>query len=228
MSRSFVSASSQYLRHNAFKITFPASQRTINIWGRTTVGAGTLVHHAKTVGFGGTGGMKMFLNSGNIRYESEDGTGISQCTTSAGVSSNVWFMATMSRSSDTDHRVYLNGGNKGSSSTSVALRNYNQLYISSDDGGGNYFGGQLAEITVWGNALTDHEVAMLYESRCQGMLVRPDSLLMHMSMVDDSDFAEFGTFAAGFTGNRIDFESFNSPTISPEHPSIVRGRGGLY
>jgi len=229
MSRSFASASSQYLNRNSFRVVTAASPRTINIWGRTTQTSQTLIDHSKPNFPGGAGWMRLSEDgSGNIVLDVWDGLNSGVATSSAGITSNVWFMATGIILSTTDHRVYLDGGNIGYDSTSVNTKNYTRLAIGSNNGGGSYWDGQLAEVAVWDDALTDHEVAVLYESRAQALTMRPDALLMYMSMMDDADYAEFGTLAGASAGTRLDFTANGGPTVSAEHPPIVRQAGGLF
>ena len=138
-------------------------------------------------------------------------------------------MATMVTVATDNHRVLLDGANLGTSSMTIASRSYNDLYIASDTLlGSNFFDGQLAEIAIWADALSDDEIAAMYESRSQALLVRPEALVCYMSMLDDTDSAEFGTRIGAGAGARLDFTAHGSPTVSPEHPPIVRQAGGLF
>lgn len=228
MSRNFVNTSSQYLNRNVFLINAGASTRTINIWGRTTVGIHVMASHTKITGFGAEGAMIVYLSAGKVNLAVDDTATFTNCATTAGPSSNEWFMATGVIHADNDHRVFFNAGSRGTDATNTNTANYNRMHIGSNDGGGNYWDGQLAEIAVWTTALTDNEIALLYESRGQASLVQPEFLKCYMSMMDDADYAEFGGGIGASAGTRWDFNANNSPTVSAEYPPIVRSAGGLF
>lgn len=230
MSRNFVRASSQWLDNTNMLVMNPGIvQRTVNIWGRTTSAVGTLAIFTKDSGPGADGSMEVRLESGNVVYRKEDGIAIMSIATSAGISANTHFMATIVTHATDDHRVLLNGGNRNTSSMTILGRSYNSVYIASRTlGGSNFFDGQLSEVAIWADALSDEEIQGMYESRAQALIVRPEALVMYMSMLDDADYAEFGTRIGAGAGARLDFTANGAPTVSAEHPPIVRQAGGLF
>jgi len=83
--------------------------------------------------------------------------------TTIGFSALVWHHAAAVFASATDRRAFIDGGSKGTNSSSGAPSGINRTSIGrvGDSTPGNHFKGRIAEAAVWDAALTDVEVAAL-------------------------------------------------------------------
>jgi hypothetical protein len=128
-----------------------------------------------------------FLATGAIRaLVVNPGVGSAAASTTANVSAGDHHGCAVFATS-TDRRVYLDGGNKGTSTGSVATTGINRFFIGLQDvvgGAGQRFGldGRIWEAAVWTASLTDAEVAILalgYSPR----FVRPASLVRYWPII---------------------------------------------
>lgn len=87
---------------------------------------------------------------------------------------NVWYKITLVEGSATDHRIYVNGGNKNTSTTSKVPANITEFVLLAHPGG-SAFKGLIGPVTFWNNyALTDQEVADDYDGHIVGVTSRVD------------------------------------------------------
>lgn len=86
-------------------------------------------------------------------------------------------------SSTTSRAGYLDGGSAVTNTTSLTLPNMTALHIGALDGAAP-FDGELSEIAIWNEALTQSEVATL--AKCAAAyLVRPHALRFYAPMIRD-------------------------------------------
>jgi hypothetical protein len=89
------------------------------------------------------------------------GSGWALAYTSSGYSASTWQHVLVVFNSDTDRRVYLDGGSKGTDTTNQnGDTGLDIAYVGKYSGGGN-FTGKLAEFAVWDIALSDADAVLL-------------------------------------------------------------------
>ena len=83
-----------------------------------------------------------------------------------------------------DRRVYLNGGNKGTDSTSAVPTGMNRTALGSRDDNSVRapFDGYIGTYAVWNAALTDDEVRSLGAGNVSPLQVRAGSLVDYVAM----------------------------------------------
>lgn len=111
---------------------------------------------------------------------------------STGFSSSVWNHAAAVYASTTSRSAFLNGGNKGTDTTSItasADRTLIGARISTTVGA--FFTGRIAEVGIWSVDLADSEVASLAAGFPPPM-IRPQSLIFYAPLI-----REFLDFKAG-------------------------------
>lgn len=86
-------------------------------------------------------------------------------------------------STTTSRAGYLNGGSAVSNTTSVTLTNMTALHIGALDGTST-FDGDMSEIAMWNEALTQSEVAALAKGAA-AYLVRPHALRFYAPLIRD-------------------------------------------
>ena len=101
---------------------------------------------------------------------------------------NTWSHACGVVASNASRRIYLNGGNSTTNTTSLAPQdafNSAQIFARTASGGvGTFFQGSIAEVGIWNVDLTAAEVSSL----AKGMTcdkVRPQSLVFYAPLVRD-------------------------------------------
>jgi hypothetical protein len=118
---------------------------------------------------------------------------------SAAISVNQWNHCCAVFAAANDRRAYLNGGNKGTeSSTRNPTLNYTTIGALNNGGSpsANSADGRVAECAIWNVALTDKEVGML-AAGVSPIRVRPGSLVAYYPL-------------PAFTGNAIDYSGNNN------------------
>lgn len=162
-----------------------------------------------------TGGAWIYLGLRNIS------TGVNRVFTrcfngamavsTSNISTNVWQHAAGAFISNTSRTAYLDGGNKGTDSTSYSYSGGQNTAIGSlIDPSMIYFNGKIAEFGVWNVELTDQEILILskgYSPLC----VRPESLWCYLPLTRDNDDCLI-------SGSQ--FAPQNSPTIA-DHTRII-------
>lgn len=90
----------------------------------------------------------------------------SDAVTTATAATNTWHSAAAVFSSATDRRVYLNGGNVGTDTTSATPSGMNRTSVLKlvRLGSTTFAVGQVAEVAIWNAALTPEEIAILARS----------------------------------------------------------------
>lgn len=178
-----LNGSSQYLEHSAAALSGPPF--TFACWALVTALPSA---NQALLSLSNSGGGNLFqlqvrgAASGKpIGMQVSSGSN-SQAVTSAGPSANVWFHAAGWVASSTSRAAYLNGGNKGTDSTSIAnptgLNETDVGVYWSSTGRAGWFAGAVAEAAIWNAVLSDAEIAAL----AAGVLprrVRPQNLLAY-------------------------------------------------
>lgn len=155
---------------------------TMSCWGKASslASIGTMMALLKAASSGNDDLYKLSLNTDGTAQILIGATGATSfASTSTSVSTGVWFQASAVFASATDHRVFLNGGGKGTSSTSRTPGTLDRTAIGNRDNAGaaQAFAGELAHAAIWNIALSDAENAML--AFVSPLRVRPDALVAY-------------------------------------------------
>lgn len=159
------------------------------------------------------------LTNGAIELVTADATnGYRVCTTTASPSTGVWNSTLGVWSSATSRAVYLNGGNKGTSTatSAVTFTDLNRFVIGGFGMGTPYeiFDGQIMHSAIWTAALDDQEALSLHN----GILptrIRPASLLAYWT-IDGRTSPEIDII------NRYELTLNNFSSIIDDGPRIFR------
>lgn len=117
----------------------------------------------------------------NVTFMGFDASASVATVSSAAWSANTWHHACGVCAAVNDWRVYLDGGNKGTDTTSVTPAGLDTTDVGRRNrltGGSRYMSGRIAEAAVWSAALDDAEVAALSKGICP-LLIRPQSLVAY-------------------------------------------------
>jgi len=150
-------------------------------------------------------------NENDIIAVSYDGT-TKKASTTAKATAGTWHHICGVFASSTSRAAYLDGGNKGTDTTSSTPTGIDRTSIGrvGDSTPGYDTDGAVAEAAIWNAALTDAEVVVL-ATGVSPLLVRPQSLVFYMPLIRDDDEDIVGGLSMTAT---------NSPTISA-HPRVV-------
>jgi hypothetical protein len=214
MSRSFNSLSSEYLEIDSTPVV--AAPLTMACWGYIT--DTTANRCCMFVGDKDSGSDYWRLDfeggaAGDpIAFISRGTGGNVNAETSTGFSSGQWHHACGIELSDSSRAVYIDGGSKGTESTTVTPENSDRVSIgrSGDSTPGAYFDGRIAEAALWNAALTDAEVASL-AAGYSPLFIRPQSLVAYWPLIRDEDQDRIGGY---------DLTPFNTPSIASHSPII--------
>ena len=115
-----------------------------------------------------------------LRFISRTGGTNSVADTTTGYTTGVWYHACAVGISATSRDVYLNGGSKGSNTTSSTPSGLDttSLGVSTRNTTVNVYDGRIAEAAIWNVALNADEVLAL-ANRVSPQRVRPASLLAY-------------------------------------------------
>jgi hypothetical protein len=217
VARTFVAASSRYLEGAAPLTAVPL---TVACWFRPAASpAGSTLSFMQ---LGNSAAQKLFLlgqSTAGVIVQAYDGTTAGSATTTAQPTAAVWSHAAGVFASNSDRRVYLNGGNKSTDATATTPTGIDKLdlgaYVYS---GGHilFFDGDLAEAGIWNVALDDFDVASL-AAGLSPLLVRPSALVGYWPLI-------------GTTSPEIDLRgrvelAVTGATAAP-HPRIIRPATG--
>lgn len=122
--------------------------------------------------------------SGLIRAVAADGSAATPASSATTMVANTWHHACAVFTSATSRAAYLDGGNKGTNTTSRTPSSINQITLGCENGSskGNPFGGWLYGVSIWDAALTDADVASL-AGGASPLQIRPDVLTHHFPML---------------------------------------------
>ena len=145
-------------------------------------------------------------------YDGDFGT--AQTTTQFSV--DTWHHACGIFASDTDRRVYLDGGGKGTNVEDFSPDNLDNTTIGGLLFFNNFYwpmSGRIAEAAIWNVALTDDEVASLAEGYSP-LFIKPENLVAYWPLVRDTDNDVVGGY---------NMTAVNTPSIM-RHPPQIMGR----
>jgi hypothetical protein len=212
MSRLFDDASLDYLEDSNAILT--AAPFTWSIWFRADDDTDNFL----VLGTLTQGGVdehffrwRIRIVDGQINWRVEESGSVGQVITTAGPSINVWHHAVAVEAASNDRRIYLDGSNKGTDTSTVVPTGINTTSIGRLDDGtpGDNFSGDLAHAAVWNVALTDQEVATL-AAGVSPLRVRRDSLVGYWPINGQSP--EYNVMGTGIN------LTVNGTTISEEPP----------
>jgi hypothetical protein len=210
MSREFVAASSQFLQHAAGIAT--AVPVSMACWFRVTgvAAAQTLMSLQNSAAIQNRDCFYLGVatdSTVNARESSAAGSGVA--STSTTVSLDTWSHACGVFATDADRRVYLNGGGKGTNTTSRTPASINRTSIgrngsSSAGAAQDYVGGRIAEAAMWSVALTDADAACLALG-FSPLLIRPESLIAYWPLIGrhSTEIDVVGGFGMTVTGATV-------------------------
>ena len=146
-----------------------------------------------------------------VRAETAYGE-VRSADTSAGYTASAWHHGCAVFAAANDRRVYLDGGNKGTSALDRSIgTDLDRVAIAAHEGSTPvYFDGTLAEAAVWNVTLTDAEVAILALGYSP-LFVRSQSLLFYVPLIRDTDNDIVGG---------LHLTAGGTPTVSA-HPPII-------
>lgn len=121
-----------------------------------------------------------FFISTTVNAQSRS-TSTATATTSTNVSANTWHHAAAVFAGVADRRAFLDGGGKGTNSTSITINNANAAHIGIRDDHTFPFSGKLARCTWRDVALTDDEIAAL-AAGVNPLHIRPASIKAYIPL----------------------------------------------
>lgn len=161
----------------------------------------------------GTGHVRAFS-----RHLGNENAAQSSTTTSA----SAWTHAGGVWSAANARAAYLNGGNKGTESTSntpsAAALDSTWIGRHVSNSLGLFFDGRIAEVAIWSAALDDAEMAALGKGICP-LLIRPTSLVGYWPVLGNLSPEQDGW------NSKFDMTLNNAPTKA-DHPRIYYPIGG--
>jgi hypothetical protein len=206
MARNF-NGTSEYLDHAAAVVT--AAPLTMACWFRPDMASADLTLMA-ALNSAGSNTFRLAARGNDagdpVSWRVTAGGSLVAADTTTGFSSGTWHHACGVEASSNSRRVYLDGGGKGTNTSSRTPSGINQTRVGF--GNSAYMDGRIAEAAIWNAALSDEEVASLARGCCP-LKVRPASLVAwwplagrfdpEISFVDRTgryELALFGTSAA--------------------------------
>ncbi len=172
----------------------------------------TLVNLTRGLGWivedGGDQWYLFCMVGGDVQAYIRSGGTTPNAQATASCSADTWYHGAAVFASSTSRAAYLNGGNKGTNSTSCSPdgAQLDQLSIAKTT---NNFEGYIAEWGLWDVALTDEEIATL-GNFVSPLMVRPQNLVAYFPFIRDND--------ADLVGG-LSMSTFGSPGIAA-HPRV--------
>lgn len=147
-----------------------------------------------------------------ITFRSRAGGSNADASTTTGYSVNTWHHACAVATSATDRAAFIDGGSKGTNTTSNSPSGADRVAIGANERltAGAYFNGRIAEAAIWSVALTDAEVVALSKGYSP-LFIRPGSLVFYSPLIRDDDRDIIGGLSLTANG---------TPTIA-EHPRTI-------
>lgn len=215
MSRNFSAASSQYLSVSAavvtdvpltmacwFRANDVTADRTLMVLGDTTDGDPRF----ELLIMGAVAGDPVQASTANILGETNN------ANTTTGYSANTWHHACGVWASATDRRAFIDGGSKGTNTTSTAVTGLDTLRIGTRlAANARFMDGLIAEAAIWNVALSDGEVKAL-GSGCPVLSVRPGSIVAYYPLYG------IASPEVDYTVNRKHLTVTNGPTQGRHAP----------
>ncbi len=216
MARTFTST--DYFEADTAAVT--AVPFTINAWFKASAtNRGPICIVAKITSSSDLFGLD--LDSGNVRAFTFSGAGFEGASDSVGYSTGVWEMGTGTWAGVADRRAFLNGGNKGTNTVSRTPTGLDRTSIGRF-GDSTPLGSQqdvdVAEIAIWNIALSDAEVALLYDAAPRAysaFFVRPEALVHYWRCLENSITAGLTDVIGG-----LNLAQISSPAIADHVPLL--------
>jgi hypothetical protein len=182
VARSFASASSQYLERTSAVVT--AAPLTMSCWFNTATAASQMLMTLSSNNGSGFNEFDMSLSSAlAVNAGTVDGVSTSQANSTTNGTSGAWNHACAVYAAANSRAAYVNGGSKGTETTSRTPSSLIRTGIGRRVGLNNtYMNGLIAEAAIWDVALTDAEVAVLAARACP-LLVRPGNLVSYWPLI---------------------------------------------
>lgn len=132
---------------------------------------------------------RIYALSTEVGANSEGGGTNASAVTTTAPSTSVWSHAAGVFASATDRRAFLNGGSKGTNTTSVTFSTaLNRTLIGVRLRSNTYaqgMDGKIAECAIWDTDLTDDEVASLAKG-VRADLIRPQNLAFYAPIIRET------------------------------------------
>lgn len=186
MARLFDDASNQYLSNSSAVLT--AAPITLACWFKSD----NITAQQALVSIGKTSDRSTFLLycRGNVAGDpigalSQQSAASAVANTTTGYSSGTWHHGCAVFASSTSRAAYIDGGSKGTNSTSVIPLSLDVTDIGAlnwSSGRLSYFSGDIAEVGIWNVALTDAEVALL-AAGLSPLFIQPANLVSYWPIV---------------------------------------------
>lgn len=213
---------SEYYSAGSAAIT--ATPLSVACWGApTALALQTLFSIANNDGVSG-GFLAMLNASGNVLARTKSSAGVSGAQSTATYSAGAWAHFGWSWASATLRTAYLNGGNKGTQTTSRTPSGLNTTAIATqlELSASNYYGGPIEGLGVWNVALTDDEFYSLSRGYSP-LFIRPASLVHYFPLIANASELR-AALAMSATGSPSAVSG--APIIYPSGPLYAKA-GGL-
>lgn len=151
---------------NAGTVPFTTYPFSISFWHKTWASSSSVTWWC---GEGGAGTWRAFYGGGSTTSVSAlavQNNDFKTAGSTRGYTQDKWYLYTAVFESSTSRAVYIDGGNKGTNTASSSPTGVNEFYIGCDRSSasrGNFTAGNFADIRIWNRALSDNEVALLYD-----------------------------------------------------------------
>jgi len=205
----FDDASTEYLEVDSAPTT--AVPFSMSCWFNSDL-AGT-AQSMMFLGDSGSGAnyFSLIVNNDRVRAGTRSPAANTSAASANTYSTNTWHHAGGVWTSGTSRDAFLDGGGKGSDTTSSTPTGVNRTSLGrlGDSSAGTYFSGLIAETAIWNAVLTDEEMAIL-GAGYSPLFVQPQSLIFYAPIIRDL-FDKVGGLTLSLGG---------SPSVD-NHPPII-------
>ena len=221
MARSFLKTSSEYLSVANAVVT--ATPLTMAGWFYLDTSDHHDLMNITETGANNEGFRITARNTDDIVASVRDGGAQDSAVSTTTYSTSTWHHFAGVYTSSTSRHVLLDGGGKGSETTSSTPTLLDTTSLGAYNGASiiNPINGDLAEIGIWNAALTDSEVASL-AAGYSPLFIRPGNLVAYWPLggkvANDSDVDIVGGY---------DMTAYNTPTTADHPPGIIYPSGPL-
>lgn len=218
MARTF-NGTSDYMEHAAAAVT--DEPMTFACWFVANNFAAT--SSLMSVGAGGSGfhrwNLRTTTTTGAVQASTQGATTATASSTTNPTTGN-WHHACGVFAADNDRRVFLDGGSKGTNTTSVTVVSPDTTTIGAryNTTLGGFWPGLIAEAAIWNVALDDAEAAILARGYSP-LLIRPESLRRYYPML--GRYSPEIDVRGGFDG------TVTGATVA-DHPRVIYKRRRVY
>jgi hypothetical protein len=211
MSRVCNDSPAQYLQLNSPIVT--VAPFSVSVWAMTTNDADDF-QTILGVGQSGTDHfwrLRLRHVAGRVEWAVEDTSSLGRADTTAVPAQDTWFHVGAAEEASNSRKILLNGGNKGTNTTTVVPSSVDTTWIGQLDDGSpsDRFIGPIAHIAFWNAGLTDEEFQVL-ATGIPPFQVRPDNFLRMIPLN--------GRDPEPVIPGPDTFTLFGSPLVGPEPP----------